>query len=128
MQGFTHVLGKAKLLIPAFQVEGFTELVAVFESHCSLCTCRELSEKWPETFVEAMQFLVPTYWGFFVLKPVRWHQRVLHCNNSRIIWLKILMIGHLRNFETTAFFIHLVFLLLGGYIVQNVPMILLISI
>ena len=65
MQGFTHVLGKAKLLIPAFQEEGFTELVAVFESHCSLCTCTELSE----IFVEAMQFLVPTYWGFFVLKP-----------------------------------------------------------
>ena len=37
MQGFTHVLGKAKLLIPAFKVEGFNEMVAVFESLCSLC-------------------------------------------------------------------------------------------
>ena len=44
LQGFTHVLGKAKFSISAFKVEGFTELLAVFESHCSLCTCREISK------------------------------------------------------------------------------------
>ena len=42
MQGLTHVLEKAKLLIPAFKVGGFIVLAAVFESHCSLCTCRGL--------------------------------------------------------------------------------------
>ena len=65
MQGLTHVLGKSKLLKRAYKVGGFTDLVAVFESHCSLCTCRELSEKWPRYFAEAMQFIVPTYLFFF---------------------------------------------------------------
>ena len=129
MQGFTHVLGKAKLLIPAFKVEGFTEMVAVFESLCSLCTCRELSKKWPETFFWSNAIYGTELLGVFCFETtVRWHQRVLHGNDSRIIWLKALMIKHLRNVETTAFFIHLVFLLLGGYVLQNVPMILFISI
>ena len=44
MQGFTHDLGKSKLLLPAFRVGRFTELVAVCEI-TSLCTCRESSEK-----------------------------------------------------------------------------------
>ena len=30
IQGLTHVLGKAKLLIPAFEVGSLTDLVAVF--------------------------------------------------------------------------------------------------
>ena len=50
MQGLTHILAKSKLLILAFKVGGFTDLVAVFESHCSLCTWRELSKKWPRNF------------------------------------------------------------------------------
>ena len=45
MQGLTNVLGKSKLIIWAYQVGGFTDSLAVIESHCSLCRCRELSEK-----------------------------------------------------------------------------------
>ena len=50
MQGLTHVLGKLKLIIRAYKVGEFTDLLAVFESHCSLCTCRDLSEKWSRDF------------------------------------------------------------------------------
>ena len=65
MQGLTHILEKSKLLIRTYKVEGFTDLVAVFESHCWLCTCREHTEKWARAFAEAMQFIVPTYWFCF---------------------------------------------------------------
>ena len=43
-QGLTQVLGKSKLLLPAFKVGRFTDLVAVFEI-TSLCTCREVLDK-----------------------------------------------------------------------------------
>ena len=65
MQGLTHVLRKSKLLIRTYKVGAFTDLVAVFESHCCLCTCGEHTEKWPRDFAEAMQFIVPTYPFFF---------------------------------------------------------------
>ena len=46
MQGLTHVFGKSKLFIRTYKVGAFTDLVAVFESHCCLCTCMEHAEKW----------------------------------------------------------------------------------
>ena len=55
MQGLTQAFAKAKLLIPAYKVEGFTELwlfsrvTVVFERG---------GNQW--VFVEAMQFIVPT--------------------------------------------------------------------
>ena len=45
MQGLTHVIGKSKWFKRAYKLEGLNDLVVVFESHCSLCRCRELSEK-----------------------------------------------------------------------------------
>ena len=106
------ILEIAKLLLPAFKVGGFTELVAVFESHCSLCACRKLSEKWPVTFVEAMQFMVPT---FLFLKPQLdgtnefYMVITVESFELKLLWLDILEILKQRLFS-----IRLVFLLLGG--------------
>ena len=50
MQGLTHVLGTSKWLIRGHKLGGLNDLVVVFESHCSLCRCRELSEKLTREF------------------------------------------------------------------------------
>ena len=112
----THILGKSKLLIPAFKIGRLTDLVAVFESHCSLCTCRAVSEKWPMDFC----------WSYAIYRTdlmsiLFWHpssvdgtKEFSHGYDSRIIWIKILMSEHHIHFETTAFsFIHMVFLLIS---------------
>ena len=105
MHGLTHVLGKSKLLLPAFKVGRFTDLVAVFESHCSLCTCKEVSEKWPRDFCWSYAIYRTDLPFFFYWQP-QWDgtNNFSHGIDSRIIWLKILIIGHYKNFETTAFF------------------------
>ena len=98
MQGLTHVLGKAKLFITAFKVGGFTDLAAVFESHCSLCTCRGL-------LLKLCNLSYRLTWFFLFRQPqLDGTNGFSHGNDSRIIWLKILMIGHHKIFETTAFF------------------------
>ena len=56
------------------------------------------------TFAEAMQFIVPTNWGFFLQPQLDVTNEFSHGNDSRMIRLKILMIRHHKNFETTAYY------------------------
>ena len=65
MQGLTHVFGKSKLFIRTYKVGAFTDLVAVFESHCCLCTCREHAEKWPRNFCWSHAIYRTDLLGFF---------------------------------------------------------------
>ena len=63
------------------------------------------------TFAKAMQFIVPTYLFFSFDPPTPPPHLQLdgtndfsHGNDSRIIWLKILIIEHYKIFETKSFF------------------------
>ena len=104
MQGLTQVLGKSKLLLPAFKVGRFTDLVAVFEI-TSLCTCREVLEKWPRDFCWSYAIYRTDLPFFFFWQPqLDGTNDFSHSNDSRIIWLKILIIEHYKIFETKAFF------------------------
>ena len=122
MQGLTHVLGKSKLFIRTYKVGAFTDLVAVFESHCWICTCREHAENLLKPCNLSYRLI-----GFVLQLQLDGTNEFSHGYDSRLIRLKILMIRHHKNFETTASFIYFMLFFFGGYVVQNVPMILFIS-
>ena len=103
MQGLTHVLGKSKLLIRTYKVGAFTDLVAVFESHCWICTCREHAENLLKPCNLSYR---PN--GFVLQLQLDGTNEFSHGYDSRMIRLKILMIRHHKIFETTAAFIYFV--------------------
>ena len=74
MQGLTHVLGKLKLIIRAYKVGEFTDLLAIFESHCSLAGVGNFQRNDQGTFAEDVQSYRHT--GFVLKTSVRWHQQV----------------------------------------------------
>ena len=88
MHGLTHILGKAKLLIPAFKVRGITDLVAVFRNIEDYARVGNFQRNNQGTFPdEAMQFIVSTYWFFCFENPssVDGSNDFPHDNDSRII-------------------------------------------
>ena len=119
MQGFTHVLGKSKLLLPAFKVGRFTDLVAVFESHCSLCTCKEVSEKWPRDF--CWSYLSYRLTPFFNIdNPSEMAPKIFHMVLTvESIDSKSLLMNIIKILKQRLFLIHLVFLLFDGFVVKN---------
>ena len=57
------------------------------------------------SFAEGMQFIVPTYWVFFVWQPqLDGTKTFSHGNDSGMIRLEIFMIGQHRNFEIPVVF------------------------
>ena len=78
MQGLTQAFAKAKLLIPAFKAEGFTELWLFSRVTVVFAGVENFQRNKQGIFAEGMQFIVPTYWFFFfgLATPVRWHQDV----------------------------------------------------
>ena len=120
MQGLTQVLGKSKLLLPVFKVRRFTDLVAVFESHCSLCTCRDLSEKWPGDFFWSYAIYRTDLPFFSFDNPSEMAPTIFHMVLTvESFHSKSLLLDIIKFLKQNLFFIHLVFLLFGGFVVKN---------
>ena len=120
MQGFTHVLGKSKLLLPAFKVGRFTDLVAVFESHCSLCTCKEVSEKWPRDFSWSYAINRTDLPFFSIDNPSEMAPTIFHMVLTvESFDSKSLLINIIKILKQRLFLIHLIFLLFDGFVVKN---------